>query len=87
MLLSPIHQNNEKAFPLGKATFLRKSLFTGLVANRAGSLASGLAGSLALAATARLQALLQIRLVDRLDMLHADTLLPAQITKLCVYTV
>lgn len=45
-----------------------------LVCNCAGSLASGLAGCLALAAAALLCGLLQICLVDGLDVLHSVSL-------------
>ena len=59
--------------PKGKALFspiMRYLFLANLVADRAGSLACGLAGSLALAAAARLERSLQLRLVDRLDVFH-----------------
>ena len=49
---------------------MRYLFLANLVADRAGSLACGLAGSLALAAAARLERSLHFRLVDRLDVFH-----------------
>ena len=63
---------NEKSLPqAGEGTAEGQLLFADLVAYCAGSLASRLAGCLALAAAARLQGLLHGRLVDRLDVLHS----------------
>jgi hypothetical protein len=71
-LHSPYNIVNEKSLPqTGEGTVLGQLLFADLVAYCAGSLASRLAGCLALAAAARLQGLLHGRLVDRLDMLHS----------------
>ena len=61
--------DSKKAFPDGKA--LHETLFlANLIAYRAGSLASRLAGCLALAAAARLERSLHRRFVDRLDVFH-----------------
>ena len=54
---------------------LADALLALLVSNTAGSLASGLAGGLALAATAVLYAFLEIACFDSLDSLHDNLLL------------
>ena len=48
-----------------------------LISHSAGSLASGLAGSLALTAAALDSTLLEIRLVERLDVLFHEVTLPS----------
>ena len=57
-------------------------LLTLLISNGAGSLASGLAGSLALAAAALSSALLKIRSVDGLDVFHDIT--PPKFTEMII---
>ena len=58
-----------------KSKLFLKALLALLVRNTAGSLASGLAGGLALAAAAVLYALLEIACFDSLDSLHGNLLL------------
>lgn len=60
-------------YPL-KKRHCKKLLLALLVSNCAGSLASGLTGSLASAAAALFSCLLEVSLVDSLDMLHIFSL-------------
>ena len=72
-LMSP--QGSFGKTPNEEESVLLGSLFAGLVSHAARGLASGLAGSLALAATAVLYALCEITGLDGLDTLHIRVLL------------